>query len=121
MMQLTITDAGRAALVNAANTGTLPITLDKVVLGSALYSPVATQTALQAPIKTITSFGADAVADDTIHITITDESADEYDLGEIGIYAGNRSSLVLYSILKCCLHLTECVRIACIKGCIRQH
>ena len=68
MMQLTITDAGRAALVNAANTGTLPITLDKVVLGSALYSPVATQTALQAPIKTITSFGADAVADDTFHI-----------------------------------------------------
>lgn len=88
-LQLTITTAGRNALVNAANTGTLPLTIDRVVLGSGMYEPDEQQVALHFPIKPITAFGGNQVADDTIHITITDDSADSYVLGEIGLYAGN--------------------------------
>lgn len=88
-LQLIITTAGRNALVNAENTGTLPLKIDKVVLGSGKYTPSESQTSLHQPIKTITTFGGDIVADDTIHITITDESQDQYVLGEIGLYAGS--------------------------------
>jgi hypothetical protein len=88
-LQLTITTAGRNALVNAANTGTLPLIIDRVVLGSGMYEPNEQQVALHYPIKPITTFGGSEVADDTIHITITDDSADSYVLGEIGLYAGN--------------------------------
>ncbi|MCD8548387.1 MAG: hypothetical protein LRY38_08235 [Aeromonadaceae bacterium] len=88
-LQLTITQAGRNALVNAQNTGTLPLTIDQVVLGAGLYLPDEGQTALHSPIKTLTTFGGQVVADDTIHLTITDDSADGYTLGEIGLYAGS--------------------------------
>jgi hypothetical protein len=88
-LQLTITAAGRNALVNAANTGTLPLIIDRVVLGSGMYVPDQQQVALHMPIKPITAFGGTEVADDIIHITITDDSSDNYVLGEIGLYAGN--------------------------------
>ena len=88
ILQLTITQAGRNALVNAQNTGTLPIIIDGVSFGAGLYVPSEAQTSLLQPVKTIATFGGSVVADDTIHITVTDESADAYSLGEIGLYAG---------------------------------
>lgn len=88
ILQLTITQAGRNALVNAQNTGTLPIIIDGVSFGAGMYVPSEAQTSLLQPVKTIATFGGSVVADDTIHITVTDESADAYSLGEIGLYAG---------------------------------
>jgi hypothetical protein len=103
VLTLTITDAGRNAMVNAANTGTLPLALDKVVLGRACYVPMATQLALHDPIKPLATFGGSLVADDTIHITITDDSFDTYSLGEIGLYSGE----VLFAVYSQALPILE--------------
>ncbi len=103
VLTLTITDAGRNAMVNAANTGTLPLALDKVVLGRACYVPTATQLALHDPIKPLATFGGSLVADDTIHITITDDSFDTYSLGEIGLYSGE----VLFAVYSQALPILE--------------
>jgi hypothetical protein len=82
---LRITDAGRQALVNADNIGTLPITIDKIAIGSAKYVTTDNQTALQQPIKLIDTFGGGAVADDVIHISVFDDSNEEYPLGEFAL------------------------------------
>lgn len=94
-MILTITNAGRQALVNAQNTGTLPLVISHVALGSAKYNPAKTQTTLQNEIKRLVSFGGGAVAPDVIHITIHDDSADTYALGEFGLIT---STGVLFAV-----------------------
>lgn len=100
-LALTITDAGRAAIVNAQNTGTAPIVISQIALGSGTYNPTdapgAARTALAAEIKRITTFGADVVADDTLHVTITDTSADTYDLGEVGLYTNTGVLFAFYA------------------------
>lgn len=82
---LTITDAGRQALINADNTGTLPLTISQIAVGSASYTPSKTQTALVNEIKRLTTFGGGPVAADTLHVTIQDSSSDSYSLGEFGL------------------------------------
>lgn len=97
-LALTITDAGRAAIVNATNTGAGPVVLSQIALGSATYAaPSTSQTALVAEVKRISTFGADVVADDIIHITITDTSPDIYTLGEFGIYTDTGALFAVYS------------------------
>lgn len=96
-LALTITNAGRAAAVNAANTGLGPIVISQIALGSSTYTPAASQTALAAEIKRIATFGADVVADDLLHVTITDTSTDAYALGEIGLYTDTGVLFAVYS------------------------
>lgn len=69
-LALTLTAEGIAAAVNAANTGTGPIVLSQI----ALLSGPTTE------IKRIATLGGDSVADNIIHVTITDETADTYTL-----------------------------------------
>lgn len=96
-LALTITAAGLAAAVNAANTGLGPIVISQIALGSSTYTPAASQTTLAAEIKRITTFGADVVADNILHVTITDTSADTYTLGEIGLYTDTGVLFAVYS------------------------
>ncbi|WP_026337668.1 phage tail protein [Teredinibacter turnerae] len=94
---LTITDAGRAALVNASNTGTLPITLTTVAFGSGNYTPSQHQTELQAPFKNLQTFSGDVVAADQIHLTVRDESEDHYTLNELGLITETGVLFAVYS------------------------
>jgi len=96
-LALTITTAGLAAAVNAANTGLGPIVITQVALGSSTYTPTASQTALAAEVKRINTFGADVVADNTLHVTITDTSADTYTMGEVGLYTNTGVLFAVYS------------------------
>lgn len=96
-LPLIITDAGRQTIVDATNTGTLPVVLSQVALGTGTWSPDATATALQTELKRIDTVGGLAVADDTLHITITDDSADTYDLGEFGLYTNSGVLFAIYS------------------------
>jgi hypothetical protein len=98
-LPLIITDAGRQAIVDATNTGTLPITLTEVALGTGKWSPDATAVALQAEIKRINTLGGLVVAPDTIHVTITDASSDAYALGEFGLYTDGGVLFAIYSDL----------------------
>lgn len=98
-LQLIITDAGRQAIVDEGNAGTLPVTLTEIAVGTGKWSPDATAVALQAELKRINTVGGLAVADDTLHVTVTDDSADAYALGEFGIYTDSGILFAIYSDL----------------------
>jgi hypothetical protein len=98
-LQLIITDVGRQAIVDETNAGTLPVLLSEVALGTGKWSPDATATALQTELKRVATVGGQAVADDTIHVTITDASSDAYALGEFGLYTDSGILFAIYSDL----------------------
>ncbi|RQR25578.1 phage tail protein [Burkholderia sp. Bp9142] len=90
-----ITDAGRAALVAPGNTGTTAHQVTQIGLATAAFAFKPDMTALPSELKRITTFGGDTVAQDTIHIVIQDDSADQYKLYGFGLYLDNG---VLFSV-----------------------
>jgi hypothetical protein len=96
-LTLTITDAGRQALINESNTGTLPLTISHIAVGNGQYEPSADQTALVSEVKQLVTFGGAVVAGDVIHLTIRDESTDTYALGEFGLMTDGGVLFAVYS------------------------
>lgn len=96
-IQFILTNAGKAAIVAANNTGTNPVTINRVGVGSASWTPTAAATALNTEIKKITAIGGAAVADDTIHVTASDTSSDVYTVKEIGLFLTDGTLLAVYS------------------------
>lgn len=94
---ITITDAGRAEIINADNTGTGPVVITEIGIGAGQYAPSKAQSALTAEIKRITSIAGQAVAADTIHVMIKDEGADAYNVGEFGLYSASGTLVAVYS------------------------
>jgi microcystin-dependent protein len=93
-LQFIITDAGRAAIAQVG--GAIgPVTLTKIALGSAGYTPLANRTALQTEIKRLDPSGSSVPVPGTISITAQDNSADSYSVREIGLYTNNN---VLFAI-----------------------
>src|SRR5260221_109686 len=91
-----LTPAGRAALVNAANDGSaartivsVGITADAIVSGNAVTNE----------IKRIATISGDLVDDDTMHITVRDDTADAYDVRGYGLYLDNGVLLGSYGQL----------------------
>ncbi|WP_269503734.1 phage tail protein [Burkholderia sp. IMCC1007] len=84
-----ITDAGRAALVAAGNTGTAAHKVTQIGLGTATFTYKPDMKALPNELKRITTFGGDTVAKDTIHLVIQDDTADQYKLYAFGLYLDN--------------------------------
>uniref|UniRef100_A8GLQ7 Phage tail fibre protein N-terminal domain-containing protein n=1 Tax=Serratia proteamaculans (strain 568) TaxID=399741 RepID=A8GLQ7_SERP5 len=94
---ITITDAGREEVINAVNTGTAPVLIASIGVGSGKYTPSPTQTALKTPIKTITTFGGEAVSPDVIHVSIQDKSTDAYQMNEFGLFTDKGTLFAVYS------------------------
>ncbi|WP_408586580.1 hypothetical protein [Novosphingobium sp.] len=94
-LDLIITDAGRAALVNAAATGTSPVTIASIGVSATAVTPTAAATTLPGEIKRITAIGGTATAADTIHVSLRDDSSDAYSLRSFALYL---SSGVLFAI-----------------------
>ncbi|KVE72078.1 hypothetical protein [Burkholderia vietnamiensis] len=84
-----ITDAGRAALVAPGNTGTNAHQVTQIGLATAAFVFKPDMTELPSELKRITTFGGDTVANDTIHIVMQDDSADQYKLYGFGLYLDN--------------------------------
>lgn len=95
-LDLVFTDVGVAAAVAADGQG-LQLAITEVALGSGAWSPDSTAAALDTEIKRLASFGATVVEPGKIHITIRDDSADTYDLREIGLYDENGDLFAVYS------------------------
>jgi len=95
-LQITITDAGRAALPNGPNTGTSAVTISHVGV-SPIHTPGSLKgmTALPGEVKRVTTFGGDIVADDVIHVTINDETTAIYSVRSFGLYL---STGVLFAV-----------------------
>ncbi len=86
-LTVTITNAGRAELINAQNTGTNARVIDRIgVSSSHITGNLKTLTALPNERKKLTTFGGEVVADDVIHVTINDTTADTYALRAFGLY-----------------------------------
>ncbi|WP_104097559.1 gp53-like domain-containing protein [Stutzerimonas kunmingensis] len=96
-LPITITDAGRAEIINAQNTGTGPVTITEIGFGTGQYSPLKTHTALQTQVKRVGSVAGQAVAADTIHVMALDESSDAYNVGEFGLFSDKGTLIAVYS------------------------
>ena len=95
-LQFIITDAGRAAIAQVG--GAIgPVTLTKIAIGSAGYTPTASRTALQTEIKRLDPSGSSVPVPGTIHLTTQDDSADSYSVKEIGLYTNNGVLFAVYS------------------------
>ncbi len=96
--QITITNAGRAALINAQNNGTVAFVLSQIgVSTQTIAGDLAGLTALPNERKRLATMAGDVVADDTLHVTIRDESADAYALRSFGLYASTGVLFAVYS------------------------
>ncbi|KWO24709.1 phage tail protein [Burkholderia ubonensis] len=84
-----ITDAGRAALVAAGNTGTVARRVIEIGIGTAAFPFDKGMTALPNERKRVTTFGGENVAPDTVHVVIQDDSDDQYSLYAFGLYLDN--------------------------------
>jgi hypothetical protein len=91
-----VTNAGRAALVNAANTGTRAVTIAQVGLSGTALAPEAGATVLPGQFKTIATLSGDVVADDTIHLIVRDESADVFTVRSLALYLADGTLFALY-------------------------
>ncbi|KVQ57505.1 phage tail protein [Burkholderia territorii] len=84
-----ITDAGRAALVAAGNTGTVARRVVEIGLGTAAFTFDKGMKTLPNERKRVTTFGGENVAPDTVHVVIQDDSNDQYSLYAYGLYLDN--------------------------------
>ena len=97
-LPITITNVGRAALINAQNTGTNALTISQVALTSANMEGAnfAAMTALPTELKRLSTFAGDVVADDTLHLTIRDESIQSYSMRGFGLILSDGTLFAVY-------------------------
>lgn len=97
-MQLIVTSAGRAALVNAEHTGTNTVRIDAIGVGSAGFTakPDGSDSSLPGEIKRLTTFSGQVVAADTLHVTVRDDSSDVYSMRGIALYLDDGTLFALY-------------------------
>ncbi|MGQ7934696.1 hypothetical protein [Paraburkholderia sp. D1E] len=87
---INITDAGRAALVAPGNAGTNAHKIVEIGLSTALFDATDhTLKKLPNELKRIATFAGENVAFDTIHVTLRDDTPDQYKLYGLGLYLEN--------------------------------
>lgn len=97
-VNITITDAGRAEVINASNTGTQAVTITAIGLGTGQYTPSADQTALRHPFKQLDTVAGQVVSPDIIHVTLRDQSDDAYTVSEFGLFTDKGTLFAVYSL-----------------------
>jgi len=95
-LEIIVTNAGRAAIVNAQNTGTAPVTITQIGLSGTAVTPLPTSSALTGEFKRVAAIAGEVIADDTIHVTLTDTSGDAYSLRSIGLYLADGTLFAIY-------------------------
>lgn len=96
-LPIIITSAGLAALVNAANNGTEAVVITQVGISATTFAPTEATTAIPGEIKRLDTIAGVVVADDTLHIAVSDISADAYTLRTFGLYLDTGVLLAVYS------------------------
>lgn len=95
-LTITVTNAGRAALVNAANTGTAAVTIAQVGVSGSAVVPSKTATELPGESKRIATISGDVVADDTIHMIVRDEGTSVYTVRSFALYLADGTLFAIY-------------------------
>ncbi|MFK4442045.1 hypothetical protein ABH944_002490 [Caballeronia udeis] len=94
----TVTDAGRAALVSPGNTGTAAHKVTQIGVSTVAFdSTDKTLKVLPGERKRITTLAGDNVAADMIHVTLKDDTDDQYTLYGFGLYFENGVLFGTYS------------------------
>jgi hypothetical protein len=94
----TVTDAGRAALVSTGNTGTAAHKVTQIGVSTIAFdSTDKTLKVLPGERKRIATLAGDNVAADMIHVTLKDDTADQYTLYGFGLYFENGVLFGTYS------------------------
>ncbi|WP_211465710.1 hypothetical protein [Collimonas silvisoli] len=96
-LQIIITKAGRAALVNAEHNGTAPLKIAEIGVTAAVFIANEDATTLPGEIKRLSTISGEVVAPDTIHVTIRDDGTDTYTVRGIGYWLSNGVLLGVYS------------------------
>jgi len=96
-LKLTITTAGRAALVNANKNGTNAVLITQVGVTSTAFTPSPGMTSLPSELKRLSTISGGATDASTVHVTIRDNSADQYSLFGIGLYLADGTLFAAYS------------------------
>ncbi|WP_343593960.1 tail fiber protein [Paracidovorax wautersii] len=92
-----LTQAGRAALVNAQNTGTQARTVVSVGVTASAFTPTDGLTAIPNEIKRIGTLAGDVVDAGTVHVTVRDDGTDTYTVRGLGLWLDNGVLLGTYS------------------------
>jgi len=96
-LTLILTDAGRAALINAQNNGTNQVLLAEIGVSATHFVADNETDVLPDEIKRLITFAGQTVAADTLHVTLRDDSADSYTLRSFALYLDNGTLLAVYS------------------------
>lgn len=89
MIRLIITNAGKAAIVNARQTGLNAVTLSHIAVGTGKYTASETQTSLLAEIKRLPVSEGVTLGDTHIHVAFLDDGEDSYQAFEVGIFTAD--------------------------------
>lgn len=95
-IELVVTEAGRAALINAANTGSSAVTIAQIGVSATAVVPSVSAATLPGEIKRVSTIGGGATAEDTIHISLRDDSADAYSLRSFALYLNDGTLFAIY-------------------------
>lgn len=96
-LQFVITDAGRAALIDAEGGGTAAALIAEVGVTAAVFIAAPTLTALPGEIKRIDTIAGSAADADTVHLIVRDSSNDEYVARGLGFYLEDGTLFAVYS------------------------
>ncbi|PVX30966.1 hypothetical protein [Sphingomonas pokkalii] len=95
-LTLTVTNAGRAAIVNASRDGTSAVRIAAIGVSATAITASAATTTLPDETKRISTIAGDAVAADTIHVTVRDESSSVYSVRSIALYLADGTLFAAY-------------------------
>ncbi|WP_443749702.1 gp53-like domain-containing protein [Asticcacaulis solisilvae] len=96
-LNLIVTNAGRNALVDAANTGTNQVDITQVGVSATNFAVDFTTTALAGELKRMGTIAGVTVADNVIHVTMQDNSIDVYSLRSFALYLNDGTLFAVYS------------------------
>lgn len=114
VLNVIITDAGIAEVVNAQHTGTAPVVLAQVGFGRGIYTPTADQTALHDEIKRVSTIAGGVVGSNIMHIQALDSGESAYAVYEIGVYTASGTLFAVYSQPMPILHKVANSSIMCV-------
>lgn len=96
-LPIIITTAGLNALINAQNTGASSVVIAQIGVSAAQVAVTASTAAIPGEIKRLGAVSGLVVADDTIHVSVTDQSADTYTVRTIALYLDTGVLFAAYS------------------------
>lgn len=95
-LDLVITHAGRAALIDAGGGGTAAVVIAEVGLTNGVFVAAPTLTALPGEFKRIDTIAGQAADADTLHLMVRDSSADTYTARGFALYLDDGTLFAVY-------------------------